>query len=308
MPDMRKDLRYGLGLGALLLVFCATYLIVRNYSEKHPEPEGPTVATGGEAQAPEANPATPLAAAEGAAAPNRSATLPPLPPATQSGRPPIVPAPQTVKDPFRRTENGELSASAKTNTAQDWDRLLEQGRTDPLQGQTGGATPPRVPSVPRSGTNSGRVTRPPTTVIPPAIHNRTGRPYTIKEGDTFVSIARTAYGNSKYFHQIEQANPEINPSRMRPGQQIILPELTVEERAAPPGGPFAGSDNRPIKPGLEYRVDTGDSLYRISMKLYGTPNMMDALYEANKAAIGPSPERLRFGMILKLPKAVSDNK
>src|SRR3954471_4411462 len=106
MPDMRKDLRYGLGLGALLLVFCATYLVVKNYSEKHPEAEVAPQAAGGDAQNPEANPATPLAATDGAAGTNRSASLPPLTPATQTGRAPIVPAPQTAKDPFRRTGNG----------------------------------------------------------------------------------------------------------------------------------------------------------------------------------------------------------
>jgi nucleoid-associated protein YgaU len=84
----------------------------------------------------------------------------------------------------------------------------------------------------------------------------------------------------------------------------VLPELSLEARVSrATAGPFArDDDNRPINARTEYRVDTNDSLYRIAMKLYGTPRMVNALYDANRDAIGPNPERLRFGMILKLPR------
>lgn len=327
---MRKDLRYGLGMGALLLAFIVTFLVVRNYTEnQNAPPDGGTTPDGSGqlAERPEANPATPLAATDGATASNRSATLPPLPPAPKDGRPPVVPAPSTRNDPFvrrmetgGRTESGggEMSASPKSNTTQDWDRLLEQGRLDPAGRQqqspqtprtnTGGTTTPPSGRSIRTVSTGGSSSSSTPALRSPGIRTRTGRPYTIKEGDSFMSIARAAYGSGRYFRQIEAANPNTNPNRLRIGDQIILPELSAEDRATRETGPITGNDNRPIHPGSEYRVDTGDSLYRIAMKLYGTPNMVDALYEANKSAIGPNPERLRFGMILKLPRPPADNK
>ncbi len=59
-------------------------------------------------------------------------------------------------------------------------------------------------------------------------------------------------------------------------------------------------------PDLSIAVDS-DSLFRISMRLYGSPRMTDAFYEMNRAAIGANPDRLRLGMILRLP-AVPDGK
>jgi nucleoid-associated protein YgaU len=303
---MRKDLRYGLGLGALLFAFVVTYLVVRNYTEKqNPEVGGkpPPVAPAPGAESPEANPAPPLAATDGAAATNRSAALPPLVPAPRGDRPPVVPAPQPPKaDPFgtRRNETGN---GVSANTTQDWDRLLEQGRLDPVpNGRTG--TAQRVPQPPLRNSRGSGSTPPP--AAPPTLGTRTGRPYRINEGDTFVTVSRAAYGNSKYFHQIERANPGVDPTRLKIGQLIILPELSAEDRATRESGPITGSDNRPINPKTEYRVDTGDSLYRISMRLYGTPNMIDAIYETNKSAIGANPERLRFGMILRLPRSPAE--
>jgi nucleoid-associated protein YgaU len=60
---------------------------------------------------------------------------------------------------------------------------------------------------------------------------------------------------------------------------------------------------RTIDDRSEYRVQNGDSLYKISMKLYGKPDRQDPIYEANKAIIGPDKAKLRVGQILRLPEA-----
>ena len=59
---------------------------------------------------------------------------------------------------------------------------------------------------------------------------------------------------------------------------------------------------RQIDSKAEYRVQPGDSLERISIKLYGKRDRTDSIYEANRTTIGDDPARLKVGQILKLPE------
>ncbi|GIK75556.1 MAG: hypothetical protein BroJett021_45440 [Chloroflexota bacterium] len=56
-----------------------------------------------------------------------------------------------------------------------------------------------------------------------------------------------------------------------------------------------------VRPPSTYTVVEGDSLWGISMKLYGAPDRIDALYEANRDVLA-SPNDLRIGMVLKVPE------
>ena len=55
--------------------------------------------------------------------------------------------------------------------------------------------------------------------------------------------------------------------------------------------------------GKTYIVQKEDNLYRITRKLYGNGQKQEALYELNKATIGPDSTKLKPGMVLKLPAA-----
>jgi nucleoid-associated protein YgaU len=55
--------------------------------------------------------------------------------------------------------------------------------------------------------------------------------------------------------------------------------------------------------GTTYTVQSGDSLYKIAKRLYGTGNGVVKLYNANKDVIGPNMAKLSVGMVLKLPEA-----
>ncbi|HEX8911744.1 MAG TPA: LysM domain-containing protein [Humisphaera sp.] len=342
---MRKDVRYGLGIGALALVFLVTYFIVRHHAEKQ-VPDGPQSASadGGAdgGASPEANP-TQLGQAGDGPATNQGVSLPPIPPGP--GGPPLMSSAQRggggggatgnagvtppPADPFAERAPGPK----KPKPTQDWDYIMANGHVPGSAGGPGGrasrppVTPPKPSAQQSSGSllSQGTVTprQPPIGRLPDGtgvsprpivgggtVSASTGRPYTIRDNDTFVSIAKATYGSSKYFQQIERANPGVNPNRLHAGQVIVLPDLSPAARAAKaPDGPFpVSSDNRAINPKTEYRVDTGDSLFRISQKVYGTHRMMDAIYDANRQAIGPDPEKLRFGMILKLPQLAGAEK
>jgi nucleoid-associated protein YgaU len=55
-----------------------------------------------------------------------------------------------------------------------------------------------------------------------------------------------------------------------------------------------------VRPPATYTVVEGDSLWGISMKLYGNPDRVQALFEANQETL-PSADALRVGMVLQVP-------
>jgi nucleoid-associated protein YgaU len=133
------------------------------------------------------------------------------------------------------------------------------------------------------------------------------RPHTMQRGETFSSIAKLVYGNAKYYRQIQEANPNLDPARVRPGTVIKIPDpakVKAQQGAASGASSAAtgsGGAGRAIDAAKEYRVESGDSLYKISVKRFGKPDQMNAIYELNKEAIGSDPARLKVGMVLKMP-------
>ena len=49
------------------------------------------------------------------------------------------------------------------------------------------------------------------------------RTYVVRRGDTLWSIAVREYGSGQRWRDIAEANPNLNPTKLRIGQQIILP-------------------------------------------------------------------------------------
>jgi nucleoid-associated protein YgaU len=253
---------------------------------------------------------------------------------TQSGTapPPATPGPSATepakRDPFVDSD--------QPNKTPDWDTVIKYGpavlsaptgvtTTTPPVGHDGasfspdsGGTTRRHPLTPGSlgtgatlDTGGTGATTPPRTT-PPAAGNSHTR--TIGQGDTFSTIAREAYGNKKYYYVLEKANPGVDPTRLRPGQKINVPEMPASARtdhsarsgAAGATGAAGGNGGRGDTRD-SYVVKQGDSLYRISMRLYGNANKVDALYNANKDRIGPDRERLKLGMALRLPDPPTSN-
>ena len=47
--------------------------------------------------------------------------------------------------------------------------------------------------------------------------------YTIKQGDTFINIARTELGNEHRMKEIQALNPGVDASKLKVGQEILIP-------------------------------------------------------------------------------------
>src|SRR5205814_5277273 len=131
--------------------------------------------------------------------------------------------------------------------------------------------------------------------------------HVVREGETFSSIAQTVYGSAAYYPHLIRANPDVNPNNLKLGALLKIPRIedvkaTAGEHAAAAGEKAPASATEPkIDSTRQYRVVANDSLYKISLKLYGKSSYVDKIYEKNKAAIGPDPKKLKLGMILDLP-------
>jgi nucleoid-associated protein YgaU len=133
----------------------------------------------------------------------------------------------------------------------------------------------------------------------PVQANTGAHTHVVAFGETFSSIAQTVYGNSKYWSRIADANPQIEPRSLKPGMTLIIPAFSPPVVPATP----AAVAPAPIDPKTEYRVQTGDSLYKIAVHLFNNGQWADKIYELNRTAIGADPAKLKVGQVLKLPPA-----
>jgi nucleoid-associated protein YgaU len=135
-----------------------------------------------------------------------------------------------------------------------------------------------------------------------SVASTTPRTHRVESGESPYSISEAVYGSGRYYKRILAANPGIDPRHLKIGQVLIIPDLSTTDRATPSAAANTAvpevNDTR-----TSYRVQSGDSLESISMKLYGTPRMQSKLYEMNKTLIGPDENVLKIGWILKLPQA-----
>ena len=135
----------------------------------------------------------------------------------------------------------------------------------------------------------------------------TGQAYTIKPGDNFHALAKRLYGSEKHWVDIAQANPSIDPIRLKVGQTIRLPNIAT---AAPGGGAgtsggsgTSGQAAAPAPKSLTHIVKPGETLASISKRYYKTTDKWEMLFRINKETIGADPDDLEAGMKLTIPPA-----
>jgi nucleoid-associated protein YgaU len=136
--------------------------------------------------------------------------------------------------------------------------------------------------------------------------------HVVQRGETLSKISDAAYGSAAYWPHILRANPGLIDKKLRPGMTINLPPASEVKAEGTPTGSgttnTAIASNAPstqpsIDPKTEYRVVTGDSLQKISTKLYGKAELWEKIYDANKDKIGTDPAKLKLNTVLKLPQA-----
>lgn len=113
--------------------------------------------------------------------------------------------------------------------------------------------------------------------------------------DNFSTLAARYYGSQSYAGFLVNANPNIDPRRMKIGSRVKIPPLNSNETTA-----RARNDAREVGT-RHYSVQEGDSLYAIADAKLGTGARWNEIYALNKALIGADPSRLTVGVVLVLP-------
>jgi nucleoid-associated protein YgaU len=176
------------------------------------------------------------------------------------------------------------------------DAVFGTGTTHAAAGKTGTS---------HSATSAGTAS-----AAAPAAATAAGGTHVVQSGDTLSSIAMDAYGSAAYYPHILRANPTVNPNNLKLGTVLTLPKADEVKVIASAGEHSAGErgtaalavvQDVKIDPKTQYQVQSGDSLYKISLKIYGKPTFVERIYEKNKALIGSDPKKLKLGMILELP-------
>lgn len=338
---MRKEVKLGFAIGGVVLAVLFVYVLVissgppqkKNVSLATPElsPASPE----------QSSPSNPTDAATGAKSDSDStaANNPANPPASDpaSAAPGGAPSPADPNSDrwAKALQTGKLDPEklplmlTETPVDRSTPPVASPGATAvPGVTATPGASTPGAP-VPSDQTASAATTDPPTiaaqvlgsapTTLPagasPALTSG-ARTHVVQRGESFSTIAAAVYGSESYYPHLLRANPGIEPKKLRPGMTINIPDPAQVVMVTSPGGVLGAESQssigtsgatvstlaNPVDEKTEYRVRTGDSLYKVSIRLYGKSDRVDKLYELNKNVIGPDPAHLKTGMLLKLPE------
>lgn len=169
------------------------------------------------------------------------------------------------------------------------------------------SAPATANTRPAPSTTSASANRPvATTASSPSQTNTStatnARTYTVRSGDTLAAIAGRLYGSEQRWVQIAQANPRIDPLKLKVGQELRLPTAASLEQTLPRG------DTMPAPSGtLTYTVRPGDTLSAIARRFYSEPGQWRVIYNANRDRIGSNPNALQAGERLVIPPAPRGN-
>jgi nucleoid-associated protein YgaU len=133
------------------------------------------------------------------------------------------------------------------------------------------------------------------------------RHHTIETGDTLEGLARTYYGDIRKLGLILAANPGLkDPRQLKIGTVVVVPEDASATRphhaAALPAAAEDPGRAAAQPEGKTYRVQEGDTFYRIAARQLGSSSRWEELYELNRGLVRDDPRRLRPGMVIRLPQ------
>jgi len=198
----------------------------------------------------------------------------------------------------------------------------------------GGSPPGTVTSVTMaSGSHMGLSTATrPATVTPMLGGGPSGatKTHVIQAGDTFSSLAAKYLGGAKHIKIIMDANPDLDPRRLRLGATVKIPPAPAGSTVSTPspsgtvtGGPSIASRGPlpssgpptvrsttptvrpsaiPTTPGAQtYTVQPGEGWYTLAQRFLGKGTRWTELYEHNKERVGGSSRSLRVGTVIEIP-------
>jgi nucleoid-associated protein YgaU len=108
------------------------------------------------------------------------------------------------------------------------------------------------------------------------------------------------------------AATNVTPVAPAPSGSVPVPSPSRPPLASPGASPSAivgsatpGPASSEVAGGQSYEVQAGDTLATIAQQFYGDPSQWRRIYDANKDAIGPDPDKLKLGTRLTIPPKAS---
>ncbi|MBW1637290.1 MAG: LysM peptidoglycan-binding domain-containing protein [Deltaproteobacteria bacterium] len=128
-----------------------------------------------------------------------------------------------------------------------------------------------------------------------------GYAYTVRSGDTLGVISLKMYGTFSKWPVIANANQALlgnNPDMLQVGTTLFIPALAEIENGAVVLPPAVSAS--PLNGGGTYTVQFGDSLTGIAVKLFGSPDKWQMIYELNKDVLMTVSQPLKVGQVLRV--------
>lgn len=306
---MRKDVKYVVAAACLLLVGMLAYvLLAPSHKKAEVASDGTSTETSGGAQS-----VVPTEPQEPTAPAVNVALTPSTEPAVSVA---VVPATQpssvAVTGPVVPAVDSNVAVGTTSTAATDWDKTLNTGTVAVSTGVTHSSLPANTliaaTDTPAGAwTASTPTTRPSSPALVDANATAGAKTHKVVYGETLSSIAAEYYGNQASYTKILAANPGVNPNRLKVGTVLKIPDIKSTKPVTSGGTPTGAAEKASGMSGPTYAVKSGDSLQRISSKLYGTAEKWQKIYDLNRSSIGGDPHRLRAGLVLKLPSAPSSS-
>lgn len=127
-----------------------------------------------------------------------------------------------------------------------------------------------------------------------ATGSATSTSHTVTAGETLWSIATSTIGSGYNWVDIRDANKLTSPDKIEVGQQLLIPSVAKRE----PGQINSASVEVKRPADGKYTVVKGDSLWKISVAVYGTGFRWTEIAKANNLS---NPNLIFTGNVLTLP-------
>jgi len=115
----------------------------------------------------------------------------------------------------------------------------------------------------------------------------------VQKGDRLDKISMMYYGTHHRHREILDANPGLDPNRLRLGKKIVIPDI---RGGLPKQSQVFIERNNPLV--RDYLVKPGDVLGRISRKELGSSKHIKRILEVNP---GLDPKKIKVGQVISLP-------
>jgi len=128
--------------------------------------------------------------------------------------------------------------------------------------------------------------------------------HVVSDKQTMQSIAEQYFGSGDKWSIIARANPFVDPQKLKTGMTIRIPKDpdNIQGRVVgrdTPDGVIESHSNDPAGV-IEYVVRSGDSLSRISQRIYGSARHTTFIFENNRDVL-KSIDDISIGQLLRLP-------